>query len=248
MMRVAARYADEVVLNLAPLEHVSAVRKAVDAEAAVAPAGPVPSLAVWVPVALKAGSEAPAQLASQLAIYLGAPGYGEMFSKLGFAELVRAGARRRPPLGAVAVPCRSSSVERVCAIGSPDEIMRRISAYHQAGADVVGVAPATAEDPAGRAVLRALSEVPFSRSNGGGVMTLVNAQCRLAARPVGLPKASDWDYVEEPAREPGDGEFLVRVEYISLDPAMRGVDERRPLVHAAGGDRRGHARRRRSAA
>ena len=52
-------------------------------------------------------------------------------------------------------------------------------------------------------------------------MTLVNAQCRLAARPVGLPKASDWDYVEEPAPEPGDGQFLAEVEYISLDPAMR---------------------------
>jgi NADPH-dependent curcumin reductase CurA len=52
-------------------------------------------------------------------------------------------------------------------------------------------------------------------------MTLVNAQCRLAARPVGLPKASDWDYVEEPAPKPGDGQFLTEVEYISLDPAMR---------------------------
>jgi NADPH-dependent curcumin reductase CurA len=52
-------------------------------------------------------------------------------------------------------------------------------------------------------------------------MTLVNAQCRLAARPVGLPKDSDWDYVEEPAPEPEDGQFLVEVEYISLDPAMR---------------------------
>ena len=53
-------------------------------------------------------------------------------------------------------------------------------------------------------------------------MTLVNAQCRLAARPVGLPQTSDWSYTEEPAREPGDGEFRVQVEYISLDPAMRG--------------------------
>ena len=52
-------------------------------------------------------------------------------------------------------------------------------------------------------------------------MTLVNSQCRLAARPVGLPKASDWDYVEEPAPEPREGQFRVRVEYISLDPAMR---------------------------
>jgi NADPH-dependent curcumin reductase CurA len=52
-------------------------------------------------------------------------------------------------------------------------------------------------------------------------VTLVNAQCRLAARPVGLPKASDWDYVEEPAPEPGEGQVRVQVEYISLDPAMR---------------------------
>jgi NADPH-dependent curcumin reductase CurA len=52
-------------------------------------------------------------------------------------------------------------------------------------------------------------------------VTLVNAQCRLAARPVGLPKASDWDYVEEPAPEPGEGQLRVQVEYISVDPAMR---------------------------
>jgi NADPH-dependent curcumin reductase CurA len=52
-------------------------------------------------------------------------------------------------------------------------------------------------------------------------VTLVNAQCRLAARPVGLPKPSDWDYVEEPAPEAGDGQFRVQVEYLSLDPAMR---------------------------
>ena len=52
-------------------------------------------------------------------------------------------------------------------------------------------------------------------------MTLVNAQCRLAARPVGLPQASDWSLVEEPAPEPGEGEFRVQVEHLSLDPAMR---------------------------
>lgn len=52
-------------------------------------------------------------------------------------------------------------------------------------------------------------------------MTLVNAQCRLAARPVGLPKQSDWQITDEPAGSPADGEFLVRVEYLSVDPAMR---------------------------
>jgi NADPH-dependent curcumin reductase CurA len=53
-------------------------------------------------------------------------------------------------------------------------------------------------------------------------VTLMNPQCRLAARPVGLPKASDWSYVEEPVRALAPGEFLVRVEYLSVDPAMRG--------------------------
>ncbi len=53
-------------------------------------------------------------------------------------------------------------------------------------------------------------------------MTTTNAQWRLAARPVGLPKPSDWEYVEEPAPEPADGQLLVELEYLSLDPAMRG--------------------------
>jgi NADPH-dependent curcumin reductase len=53
-------------------------------------------------------------------------------------------------------------------------------------------------------------------------MDAVNHQFRLATRPVGLPKPSDWSYVEEPVREPGDGELLVKIEYVSLDPAMRG--------------------------
>ncbi|HYL93629.1 MAG TPA: NADP-dependent oxidoreductase, partial [Alphaproteobacteria bacterium] len=52
--------------------------------------------------------------------------------------------------------------------------------------------------------------------------TLINHQFRLAARPVGLPKPSDWNYTEEPVREPGVGELLIKILYISLDPAMRG--------------------------
>jgi NADPH-dependent curcumin reductase len=53
-------------------------------------------------------------------------------------------------------------------------------------------------------------------------MDAVNHQVRLAARPVGLPTDSDWDHTEEPVAEPGDGEVLVKVLYLSLDPAMRG--------------------------
>jgi NADPH-dependent curcumin reductase len=59
-------------------------------------------------------------------------------------------------------------------------------------------------------------------AHGGLAMTPVNAQWRLAARPVGLPKQTDWHYVEEPAPEPAENEFRVQLEYLSLDPAMRG--------------------------
>jgi len=52
--------------------------------------------------------------------------------------------------------------------------------------------------------------------------TLVNQQYRLAARPVGMVKASDWNLTSEPVRALADGEILVQVLYLSLDPAMRG--------------------------
>jgi NADPH-dependent curcumin reductase len=66
-------------------------------------------------------------------------------------------------------------------------------------------------------------------------VTALNAQWRLAARPVGLPKASDWEYVEEPALEPEEGQFQVEVEYLSLDPAMRGwMNEARSYVPPVG--------------
>jgi NADPH-dependent curcumin reductase CurA len=63
----------------------------------------------------------------------------------------------------------------------------------------------------------------------------VNHQFRLAARPVGLPKPSDWSYVEEPVAEPGEGEVLVKVAYVSLDPAMRGwMNEGRSYIPPVG--------------
>ena len=47
-------------------------------------------------------------------------------------------------------------------------------------------------------------------------------QFRLAAHPVGDVKESDFELVEEPVPDPGDGEFVVEVTHISVDPAMRG--------------------------
>lgn len=53
-------------------------------------------------------------------------------------------------------------------------------------------------------------------------MSFVNTQCRLAARPAGLPTTSDWNVVSERAPLPAEGEILVEVKYISIDPGMRG--------------------------
>lgn len=50
----------------------------------------------------------------------------------------------------------------------------------------------------------------------------VNRQILLAARPIGFPKDSDFKLVESPMPVPGDGQFLVRTVYVSVDPYMRG--------------------------
>jgi NADPH-dependent curcumin reductase len=66
-------------------------------------------------------------------------------------------------------------------------------------------------------------------------MNLTNHQFRLAARPVGMPKRSDWNYAEEPVKDPGPGEVLVKTLYLSLDPAMRGwMNEGRSYIPPVG--------------
>jgi NADPH-dependent curcumin reductase len=66
-------------------------------------------------------------------------------------------------------------------------------------------------------------------------MSAVNHQFRLAARPVGLPKRGDWNFTEEPVPKPGEGEFLVKILYLSLDPAMRGwMNEGRSYIAPVG--------------
>ena len=54
----------------------------------------------------------------------------------------------------------------------------------------------------------------------------INRQWRLAARPVGMFKDSDFQWAQEPVRALNDGELLVHIEYLSLDPTNRGWAER----------------------
>jgi NADPH-dependent curcumin reductase CurA len=53
-------------------------------------------------------------------------------------------------------------------------------------------------------------------------MSTQNRQFRLARRPMGLPVREDWNLTTEPVPAPAEGQFVVKVDYISLDPAMRG--------------------------
>ncbi|HEY5194299.1 MAG TPA: NADP-dependent oxidoreductase [Solirubrobacteraceae bacterium] len=62
-------------------------------------------------------------------------------------------------------------------------------------------------------------------------MATVNHQFRLASRPQGMVGREHFDYVEEALSELGDGQVLVKIMYVSLDPAMRGwVSEGRSYV------------------
>jgi NADPH-dependent curcumin reductase CurA len=49
-----------------------------------------------------------------------------------------------------------------------------------------------------------------------------NRMVKLARRPVGMAKREDFSIEDGPVPQPGPGEFRVKIEYISLDPAMRG--------------------------
>ena len=155
MTRVAAEEADEVVLNLVTPDHVAQVRKAIDAHA-LAAGRPAPRLAVWVTAAMDPGKAALQQLAAQLAVYLKPPGYADFFRSIGYEDLVaraRSGASRAELVNAIP----EALLDAVCMLGSSHRIVGRIADYHSAGADHVGLVPATAQDPGGHHLLTALS-------------------------------------------------------------------------------------------
>ncbi len=56
----------------------------------------------------------------------------------------------------------------------------------------------------------------------GSVPAMRNKQVLLAHRPEGWVKESDFSIVETEAPQPGDGQFLVKSLFLSLDPYMRG--------------------------
>ncbi len=53
-------------------------------------------------------------------------------------------------------------------------------------------------------------------------MSRMNKQVLMAARPGGMPQESDFELVERAVPELADGQFLVRIIWLSVDPYMRG--------------------------
>jgi NADPH-dependent curcumin reductase CurA len=63
------------------------------------------------------------------------------------------------------------------------------------------------------------------------IMSALNLQIRLAARPQGTPRPEDFELVESPHAPLAEGQLRVRGQYLSLDPYMRGrMNEGRSYV------------------
>jgi hypothetical protein len=60
------------------------------------------------------------------------------------------------------------------------------------------------------------------KPKGTPPMTVQNRQVKLASRPVGVATRENFSFETAPMPAPADGEVLIKVLYLSLDPAMRG--------------------------
>lgn len=114
-------------------------------------AGAVPGRPVtaWVVAAVDPVAEALERIRRQVALYLAAPGYGEMFIEAGFGDVVEAARAGRPSAGLVP----DDLLHAVAAIGSASDVEEAISRYRSAGVTQVAVVPATDGDPGGRRTL-----------------------------------------------------------------------------------------------
>src|SRR3712207_5688879 len=61
-----------------------------------------------------------------------------------------------------------------------------------------------------------------SPTSGASSVTEQNLQILLASRPTGRPSHDNFKVVRTPIPAPGEGQVLLKVRYLSLDPYMRG--------------------------
>ncbi|WP_163512902.1 LLM class F420-dependent oxidoreductase [Fodinicola acaciae] len=157
-VRVAAAHADRMVLNLISPDRAAELIAAVNT-AAAAIGRPAPRIALWVPAAVDPTEAAWTQLRTTLVGYLAAPGYGEMFTRDGFGELVRlarSGAHPRDVLAAIGADLPAA----IGLAGDRETVAARMAAYQAAGVDELVVVPAsTVDDEAGAGTLKAVSDL-----------------------------------------------------------------------------------------
>ncbi|QRN79197.1 MAG: LLM class flavin-dependent oxidoreductase, partial [Nocardiopsis sp. BM-2018] len=121
-----ARDADRMVLNM------------VTADTAAELAPQHPNTAVWLAAAIDPTPDERRWMALGFVGYLGAPGYGEMFARAGFADLV-AFARTRPHPREIADRLPDELLDAVALTGDEATVRRRIDEYADAGVREIGL-------------------------------------------------------------------------------------------------------------
>jgi len=155
-VRVAARRADRVVINLVTPKSAARLVEMLHDECR-AVRRPVPPVAVWLATVVDPSEAGIEQLRRGLVAYMSAPGYGKMFADAGFGEVVRF-ARTRPHPGELLAAIPSEIVGHVSLVGDEQTVRARLAEYAGAGVDEVALVPGSSEaDPAGLATLTALA-------------------------------------------------------------------------------------------
>jgi alkanesulfonate monooxygenase SsuD/methylene tetrahydromethanopterin reductase-like flavin-dependent oxidoreductase (luciferase family) len=144
MVEVAAEVGDRMVINLVTLA------QAVTLAARVA----IPTVC-WAVAALEPGRATHAEVAGQIAHYLAAPGYSDMFREAGFGDLVDRAVEKQP-VTELARLVPEELLSAVAIYGSKSDVVDSWTRFKSAGIDVALV-PATAEDPAGTKILEVLA-------------------------------------------------------------------------------------------
>lgn len=157
-LKMAARYADRLVLNLLDADTAKSV---IDQFAAYCTdAGrEVPPVALWIGTAIDQGAAAFEQLRSGIVGYLMAPGYSDMFVKAGYGQLIDY-ARTRPHPRELLAKIPDELVRGVSIIGGETVISKRVEQYAAAGIDELIIQPtSTDDDPGARDTLAAVARV-----------------------------------------------------------------------------------------
>ena len=155
-VRVAARRADRMLLNMVTPDSLGRLREQVNSEAGKTGRA-APQLAVWLCCALNPEAASIKQMLRATVGYLAAPGYSEMIREAGFAELVEF-ARTRPHPKELLAAMPDALVSAIGLVGSESVIADRLEAYRAAGADEICLVPATADDAGGARTLEAMRD------------------------------------------------------------------------------------------